>query len=461
MSISNVKKLVVAAVVSLGLACVGPAGEPGAAGAQGPVGPAGAVGPTGPGFEAGPSISAIEPSWIVVGGQQTVQISGFATTWEGSTPTVNFGAGITVDNVVVASNTALLVDLTVAADATTGTRNVTVSEGGETASYQNAFAVRPVMGIELLGAAQQLGVFKVQLTSNDPEFVMPQSMGDVSVNAPTGVNYVEQLSFSTASTLTLFLAVDMDATLGAGELVVNLFPGDPRARTVAAPVDVTAVSTVDGMIGTAATSTLSTAHGSTAFKMTAQASEEIAVSVSGADASARFAVVDSSGTFSGVVADFNNPIFNATMGSDYYVVVWAGDVASGVVTLNMVPTPTVNEIEPNDDPSTATLLPSLPVKVLGAELTGTTDVDYYKVTVDASSVGRSIQFAGNTNTSYADYTVELIAPNGASLGVSDNLYYESTSKWLSPALSAPGEYLVKVTCPTTYDGSYEFAAILQ
>src|SRR5436309_15496999 len=99
----------------------------GGKGETGPAGPAGAKGDTGPAGGTTPSVSAITPLGVFTGRDFEIQVSGNNTKWSSSTA-VNFGQGITVNKVVAASDTSLVVQVSVAANATLGTRDVTISD---------------------------------------------------------------------------------------------------------------------------------------------------------------------------------------------------------------------------------------------------------------------------------------------------------------------------------------------
>ncbi|HQP38698.1 MAG TPA: hypothetical protein PLI95_26110, partial [Polyangiaceae bacterium] len=81
-------------------------------GAQGPEGKEGPEGPAGKDAVGSPSISAVTPSSAFLGRSVDVVISGNGTTWDAAT-TVDFGADITVKNLVVASPTAIVATLDV------------------------------------------------------------------------------------------------------------------------------------------------------------------------------------------------------------------------------------------------------------------------------------------------------------------------------------------------------------
>src|ERR1044071_5578542 len=73
------------------------------------------------------SVSGVFPSSAFLGRKLRVEVSGDNTSWKPGT-SVDFGAGITVQNVAVASPTTLFADITVLDNAAPGLRDVTVDK---------------------------------------------------------------------------------------------------------------------------------------------------------------------------------------------------------------------------------------------------------------------------------------------------------------------------------------------
>jgi RHS repeat-associated protein len=89
-----------------------------------------------------PEILTVSPNT----GQQgqtnlSINLTGQFTQWAQGTTTASFGAGISVTNVTATDATHLTAQLSIAAVAGTGTRDLTVTTGAEVASLQNAFTV--------------------------------------------------------------------------------------------------------------------------------------------------------------------------------------------------------------------------------------------------------------------------------------------------------------------------------
>lgn len=99
----------------------------------------------------GPMISSVSPNRGGQGGTSTIQINGQSVDWDTNAPTsVSFGVDITVQNINVVDATTLLVDISIDAAAATGTRDVTVTTGGENVTLFNGFTVQgPGIGVIL------------------------------------------------------------------------------------------------------------------------------------------------------------------------------------------------------------------------------------------------------------------------------------------------------------------------
>src|SRR6266850_6782619 len=73
----------------------------------------------------------------------SVQVTGQFTHFVQGTTQVSFGAGITVNNLIIANGASLTADISIDANAVLGTRTVTVTTAAEVVSLQNGFSVTP------------------------------------------------------------------------------------------------------------------------------------------------------------------------------------------------------------------------------------------------------------------------------------------------------------------------------
>ncbi len=89
-----------------------------------------------------PVITLVNPNTGPQGATNlNVAVTGQNTNWVQNTTTASVGAGITVNSVTVASVTSLTANLTIAADAATGARSLTVTTNAEIVTLANAFTV--------------------------------------------------------------------------------------------------------------------------------------------------------------------------------------------------------------------------------------------------------------------------------------------------------------------------------
>jgi hypothetical protein len=143
---------------------LGGCGDGGSAeGPPGGPGPAGPDGPEGPAAEPDePSITGVSPAWVWLSRSQAITIGGYNTDWDDAT-SVDFGAGITVDDVVVASPTSLVATISVTDGAAVGRRDVVVTSGGDSLTHAGAFDVRPGADVTIIAGDGTQGSFNVFL----------------------------------------------------------------------------------------------------------------------------------------------------------------------------------------------------------------------------------------------------------------------------------------------------------
>jgi hypothetical protein len=151
------------------LLLVGCGGDDGV-GTEGPPATQGPPGPEGPqGEQDEPTISAVTPSWLWLSRSELVTISGYDTAWTDGA-TVDFGPGVTVSDVVVASPTSIVATVSVAETAAVGAHDVVVTADDGELTSAGGFEVRPGMQVvHVLGDGTQ-GSFNVFAVSvDDPQ----------------------------------------------------------------------------------------------------------------------------------------------------------------------------------------------------------------------------------------------------------------------------------------------------
>jgi hypothetical protein len=131
----------------------------------------------------------VSPAWAWLSRNETISISGYNTDWDDST-TVDFGPGITVDEVVVASPTSIVARITVDESANLGAHDVVVTGGGEALTAGAVFDVRAGIDAQVLRGDAAQGSFNVVAFGlDDPA----HTLAGGALTDPTGGGFVHTL----------------------------------------------------------------------------------------------------------------------------------------------------------------------------------------------------------------------------------------------------------------------------
>jgi methionine-rich copper-binding protein CopC len=98
-----------------------------------------------------PLISVVNPPTGTQGITINVTLTGLFTNFVNGTSVANFGSGITVNTTTVSNSTSAVANITISPTATLGSRNVTVTTGGEVAGITGGFTV--LAGVPALTSA--------------------------------------------------------------------------------------------------------------------------------------------------------------------------------------------------------------------------------------------------------------------------------------------------------------------
>src|ERR1700733_12649348 len=151
-----------------------------------------------------PTANGVFPAQGFIGGTLRVEISGDATSWA-SGATVDFGAGVTVSNISIASPTDLFADLAIDPTATPGLHDVTVTSNG-TFKLSQAFELQTPVSATIVGDLVQGTV--VQLTITNLNFDAPfDTSAAPSLTGPDGVNFSVQSNDEFSVTAFMFIDV--------------------------------------------------------------------------------------------------------------------------------------------------------------------------------------------------------------------------------------------------------------
>ncbi|MBI5534705.1 MAG: hypothetical protein HY898_18410 [Deltaproteobacteria bacterium] len=462
--------LTVPAAIWIG--CSGSDGAPGAPGANGSVGPAGSAGPAGSSATANPSISAIVPSSAFLGRTIDVVIAGNGTTFDAKTDktTVKFGDDVTVNNVTVASPTALLVNITVG-NTKVGPLDVTVG----TLTYKQAFTTKPSTTLKVQGKAAQgsIAILTGQqldfttpydTTSTGDGFFTPLEFTNIQVSSVPGVAF--QISNVASYGIDLIALFDVQAAAGAKDLDILSGPagGTQIHNPIPGGMTIEARTATDLVSGTPATATVENAFDSYLYKFTPAAGFqviELDAKAAGTGATPGFVLMPGSGQFADMIspAIAASRILKTDKADPYYLVFWDNSGTFGYdFTLNAVstvPTKVTEVTTDNETSGNAQAVAAMPFLIEAGEfkaptsaMTAEDDVDWYKFTATGADVGKKVRvrtFAGTAADAQTDTVVEVFGSDGTtSMGgeSSDADYHEN---FTSTAIAAAGDIYVKIS----------------
>ncbi len=405
-----------------------------------------------------PSASGVFPSAGFLGRSVRVEISGDATEW-GASSKVSFGEGITVDSVTVASPTALFADITIAANAPIGLRDVVIT-GGDNATLKQAFDVESPITITLKGNAAQGSVALVDVVNHD--FDTPfdtTSTGDglfsplvfTGITALAGTGVRVQISDVSPYSISAALFIDTDAK--SGPLTFSSGPTDDvTAFPLGADLAIAARTAMPLTAGTNAIGAATKPYESYLYEYTPAAVPSLArfQAATAGDGAPRLAILPASGHFDDLLGQGADKRVIAKTATKFYVIMYDLSGVIGSSTLrptSLTLTAAAAETEPNNTAVTGNTL-TLPAFIEGATLSSDLDEDWFKLTSAAGDAGKKIHVLTLAGDDFTDTVVDVKNAAGAvSLGgpSSDSNYHED---FTSTAIAASTNYTVQVTAST-------------
>jgi hypothetical protein len=437
----------------------GPAGEKGAPGTKGDAGTKGEQGEQGETGTVAPSLGVVSPLSVFLDRTSTVEISGVGTAWADGVK-VDFGMGITVDKVVVASPTVLVVTITVKDAAAVGTHDITVDDGKTPLTFKGAFTVAAPLVAELKGTQALGSVLALHAMQRDVSTPFDPATQVTVANQSGG-----QVSGVSPYTLDGLVFVDVKATPGMADIVAAtsattpVVSRAPGAVTVAdrKPVLLTANAPVAGKAGNAYESQL--------FQLDL-GDNQIAILTSSAKdpkASPTFYLLPSSGAFKDALFFGTSKVINNAKKDSFYVVFYD---AKGGAMYDFDLTPKVGglELEPNDAFGSASAV-QVNLAMYGT-IEKASDQDYYSVALNA---GQSITATTKNGTSDVcggsaggngkiDTQLTLYNTNGTTIMVQNddisgaNQYCSTVTQ----AIATTGTYFLKVRNSPSFCSSCTF-----
>ncbi len=450
---------IAALLLALVAACSGADGKDGA---QGPAGPAAEGG-------AEASISAVVPAAAFLGGSVTVTISGNATTWSDQAQP-DFGAGVTVKSVAVASPTAIVADIDVAFDADLGARDVTVTDGPSSLVYKSAFRVAPPTAVDAQGTVAQGSVVMAKIRDLDfsrpfdttqagDGLFTPITYPNITVSTDTGV--AAQLNGVQAYQLDVLLLIDAD--VAAGPAKVDVLSGPVGARTSfanPAGLDVQARTPEALATGVDKTVTVDKPYASQLFTFTPASGLriiEVSATTTNLDANPQAFLIGASGHFGDAIGFGANVGFATDAAPKLHVIYWDNSGTSGydaTIRADEMPATGGGESEPNDSVATAKAISTLPFVVQGAKLADGNDQDWFQITVPAASVGKRVHVRTFGTDTLTDTVVEVFESDGTTTlgGPSGDAGYHEN--WYSDPIPSAGVYYVEISGSAFFDAAH-------
>lgn len=428
----------------------------------GPVGPKGDQGESG---TSDPSISAVTPSSAFLGRTVDLTLSGVGTRWTDKVEVTFADPKITVNKVTVASETGLVVNVTVGLDADIAATDVTVSVGVDSTSYKGAFQIKAPLEVTLdqpEGVPQGgIAIVHARMLDTDTPFdpaALQIELGstDLLVGSPSVTDFI------------IDFAVQADVLAKTGDvdmMIKDAVDSPARAAFKIAPRAPTKLT------GTPATGTIKTENDTALFQLTPADTtlRFVQFKVSSSDGEVVGYALPKSGKYADLQSAFIAQYgFGSTAADPTYVVVADSNGLFGpgpvpasfkLQTTEVVCTGAAEAegAAGNDTPATANTVAKLPA-LIDADLDNSpgngADVDVFAITVagasDASPKTIHIATGGPART---DPIVELLDANGDPIGeASDDVDYHEDL--LIPGIKADGVYYVRVTQSSYFDPAY-------
>lgn len=423
---------------------------------SGDQGPKGDQGPAGAGD---PSVSGIVPGRAYLARKVDVTISGSGTKWAEGT-TVDFGAGVAVDKIVVASPTAIVASITVDGAANVGPRDVTVTAGDVTSTYKGAFSVESPLALTVKGSAAQGSLFFLSAASKDLTTPFDTTAESSLFSAPVfkGITVKDIpgviLQVSDVSLYKVEMAVVTDVNTTPGVKAFSLQSGVDGTDKVPFPypagVEIAARTAVPLQLGTPNAQTVAKAYESKLFQMTPTNGlgiVDVIVTSKETDFAPTAVILPKTGKFADRLTGFAaaSTLISTTSDPLYVIAVDStGAVGDFSITAKSTAAQNASEAASHGSSGAAQALTNLPVIVTNAALSSETDEDWYSVTAAAGDVGKKLRVITAAGDAQTDTVIEMFGSDGTTaIGKpADDSYHES---FLSPAIAAPGVYYVKVT----------------
>jgi hypothetical protein len=389
------------------------------------------------------TVNGVFPSSGFLGRTMRVEITGDNTNW-GSGTKVDFGQGVTVSSVNVASPTSLFADITISDSAAAGLRDVLVT-GGEGGALHNAFDLQSPLEVSWQGTPTQGSV--VLFTIRNLDFGSPfddtctagsilgcNEYGNLNAEGPPGT-YVSLDSVS-PYTVSGAMFVDIDATPGDLQILSGAPDQTPVISPLGATLDIPA-RTATALTSPTTTTTVAAPYDSHLYSVESIANSMERVSTSTEGTAPTLFILGATGHFEDIIDSGKAPNAVTAAGGTMYIVAanLGGDSGFAYTLrasdLQLASLPEADTSGANDTAATAQNLGSMvPALVTGASVSATTDQDWYKFAVPANSAAKKVHVITMAGDPYADEAVAIYAKGstgtapGTQIGGADDGYHE-------------------------------------
>lgn len=415
------------------------------------------------GNENDPSVSGVYPTAGFIGRKVRVQVSGDATHWTSST-TLDFGPGITVDSVALASETALFAEITIANTVTPGLRDVVVN-GDETITLKNAFEIEAPLSSSFLGTVAQGSIVPFTITNHDfdtPFDITSTGDGDFTPLVYTNLEFTPppgvfmQIEDASPYSISGTMLINVDAAPGPFILESGAAGGTITTFASGENIDVQARTATPLTNGTRVDASISNPYQSFLYEFSTSGSPGLAQLRAATDdpnGVPAVAVLPESGSFDELLDDYAPSV---TVVADqpqklYAVVIDLDGFADYQFSLHpsSFMLNVASEAASNDTAQNAQTV-SMPAQVTGASLSSNADVDWYKFTANAGDAGKRIHVKTTPGDQRCDPVIQLFTGTNAATELgdpsSDVDYHEDLVS--TGTITAGNTYWVKVTWST-------------
>ena len=412
------------------------------------------------------SVSGVFPSSAFLGRQVRVEISGDATTWKPGT-TVDFGPGVTVQNVAVASPTALFAEITVAPDAAPGLRDVVVTEGGDTLTLTEAFQLESAITLKFRGDAAQgsIATFSINnhdfdtpfdTTSTGDGFFTPIEYTNTFIEGPDGVQLL--IDSMEPYSITGIAFFDVGAAPGAVAVHSGL-DEDLVISSLGTNLEVAPRTPTVLTAGTPATGMVEKPFSSSLYEFESTAAPglvTVAATATSQAAAPAVAVLGPSGSFDEFLAFGPTNRLVLEQPGKLYAVYFDQEGGSGYsfsLRSSSEAMTAVSEAEPNNSSANAGIAANLPYLFRAATLSDIDDEDWIGINIAAGDLGKKLRVQTMGNDQLTDTHIEILKADMTTLAADqDNAYHENV---LTPALTAAGRYWVKISASSYFDAGHK------